>query len=110
MEAASVLERLGHLSEASACLRRAVAGDSRSDAAYVRLAQLLQRQGRLPERQLILRRYAAARDHDLRRTGMEKETRDHPKDAARRFALGDLLLREGRPREALPELLAAAGM
>ncbi len=61
------------------------------------------------ERRLILRMYAATRDHDLKRTGLEKETREHPQDAERRYALGDLLLREGRPRMALPELLAAAG-
>ena len=52
----------------------------------------------------------ATRDHDLRRTGLEKQTRDDPKDAPRRFALGDLLLREGHPDKALPELLAAAGL
>lgn len=110
MAAASVLQRMGFPSEAAACLRRAIAGDPRSDAPYVPLGQILQAQGRTSERQWLLRLYAATRDHDLKRTGLEKETREHPDDAARRFALGDLLLREGRPEKALPELLAAAGM
>jgi tetratricopeptide (TPR) repeat protein len=110
MEVASVLQRLDHLPEAAASLRRAIGGDPSSDAPYLRLAQLLQRQGRVAERRLILRRYALVRDHDLRRTGLEKETRDHPKDAERRYALGDLLLQEGRPEKALTELLAAAGL
>jgi tetratricopeptide (TPR) repeat protein len=110
MEAAAVLQRMGDLPEAAACLRRAIDGESQSDAPYVRLAQLLQLQGRLPERELVLRQYAAIRDHDLTRTGLEKQTRDNPRDVKRRFALGDLLLREGRPEKALPELLAAAGM
>ena len=110
MAAAAVLRRMGYLPEAAACLRRAIDGEYQSDAPYVRLAELLQLQGRLPERQLVLKQYAAVRDHDLTRTGLEKETRDNPRDAARRCALGDLLLREGRPEKALPELLAAAGM
>jgi tetratricopeptide (TPR) repeat protein len=110
MTAAAVLQRMGYPSEAAACLRRAIAGECRSDAPYVRLGQLLQLQGRHAERRLILKQYAATRDHDLTRTGLEKQTRDNPKDAARRYALGDLLLREGRPEKALPELLAAAGM
>jgi tetratricopeptide (TPR) repeat protein len=110
MAAAAVLQRMGYLPEAAACLRRAIAGECQSDAPYVRLAQLLQLQGRHAERRLLLKQYAAVRDHDLTRTGLEKQTRDDPKDAARRFALGDLLLREGRPEKALPELLAAAGL
>jgi tetratricopeptide (TPR) repeat protein len=109
MAAASVLQRMGTLPEAAACLRRAIAGESASDAPYVRLGQLLQRQGRFPERRLILQRYAAIRDHDLTRTTLEKQTRDNPKDADRRYALGELLLREGQPEKALPELLVAAG-
>jgi tetratricopeptide (TPR) repeat protein len=110
MAAAAVLQRMGYLAEAAACLRRAIGGECQSDAPYVRLAELLQLQGRLPERGLVLRQYAGFRDHDLTRTGLEKETRDNPKVAKRRYALGDLLLREGRPAAALPELLAAAGM
>lgn len=110
MEAAAVLQRRGYLSEAAACLRRAIDGECQSDAPYVRLAQILRLQGRLPECRLVMKEYAAFRDHDLTRTGLEKETRDNPKDAERRCALGDLLLREGRPEQALPELLAAAGM
>jgi len=110
MAAAAVLRRMGYHPEAAACLRRAIDGEYQSDAPYVRLAELLQLQGRLPERQLVLKQYAAVRDHDLTRAGLEKETRDNPRDAARRCALGDLLLREGRPEKALPELLAAAGM
>jgi tetratricopeptide (TPR) repeat protein len=110
MTAATVLQRMGHPSEAAACLRRAIAGECQSDAPYIRLGQLLQLQQRHAERRLILKQYAAIRDHDLTRTGLEKQTRDNPKDAARRYALGDLLLREGRPEQALPELLAAAGM
>lgn len=110
MTAATVLERMGYPSEAAACLRRAIAGECQSDAPYVRLGQLLQLEGRHAEQRLILKQYAAVRDHDLTRTGLEKQTRDDPRDAARRYALGDLLLREGRPEQALPELLAAAGM
>jgi tetratricopeptide (TPR) repeat protein len=110
MAAAAVLQRMGYLAEAAACLRHAIAGECQSDAPYVRLGQLLQLQGRLPERRLILQQYGATRDHDLRRTGLEKQTRDDPKDAARRFALGDMLLREGHPDKALPELLAATGL
>jgi tetratricopeptide (TPR) repeat protein len=110
MTAATVLERMGYPSEAAACLRRAIAGECQSDAPYVRLGQLLELQGRHAERRMILKQYAAVRDHDLTRTGLEKQTRDNPRDAARRYALGDLLLREGRPETALPELLAAAGM
>jgi tetratricopeptide (TPR) repeat protein len=106
---ASVLQRMGYPTEAAACLRRAIAGDPASDAPYPLLAQILQVQGRSDERRLVLRQFAAVRGHDLQRTGLEKETRDHPGDAARRFALGDLLLREGRPRQALPELLVATG-
>src|SRR5260370_17838460 len=101
---------MGYPAEGAACLRRAIGGECQSDAPYVRLAELLQLQGRLPERGLVLRQYAAFRDHDLIRTKLEKETRDNPKDAARRYTLGDLLLREGRPEQALPELLAAAAI
>src|SRR5262249_12475864 len=90
MAAAAVLQRMGYLPEAAACLRHAIAGECQSDAPYVRLAQLLQLQRRLPERRLILKQYAATRNHDLRRTGLEKQTRDDPKDAARRFALSGL--------------------
>jgi tetratricopeptide (TPR) repeat protein len=110
MNAATVLQRMGYLPEAAACLRRAIAGDSRSDAPYVRLGQILQLQGRLPERRLVMQQYAAVRDHDLTRTGLEKGTRDAPKDAEKRFAFGQLLLREGRPEQALPELLVVAGL
>jgi tetratricopeptide (TPR) repeat protein len=110
MAAASVLQRMGYPAEAASCLRRAIGGDFRSDAPYVPLGQILQRQGRNTERKWLLKRYAATRDHDLMRTGLEKETREKPADAKRRFALGELLLREGRPQKAFPELLAAAGM
>jgi tetratricopeptide (TPR) repeat protein len=110
MAAAAVLQRMGYRAEAAACLRHAIAGECQSDAPYVRLGQLLQLQGRVPERRLILQQYAATRDHDLRRTSLEKQTRDDPKEAARRFALGDMLLREGHPDQALPELLAATGL
>jgi tetratricopeptide (TPR) repeat protein len=110
MTAADVLQGLGYPSEAAACLRRAIAGESQSDAPYVKLAQLLQVEGRSAERRWLLQRYAEIRDHDLTRTGLEKETRENPRDAERRFRLGELLLREGRPQKALPELLAAAGL
>jgi tetratricopeptide (TPR) repeat protein len=110
MTAAAALQRLEYPAEAAACLRRAIAGESQSDAPYVKLAQLLQTEGRSAERRWLLQRYAAVRDHDLTRTGLEKETRDNPRDAERRFRLGDLLLREGRPEKALPELLAATGL
>jgi hypothetical protein len=62
------------------------------------------------ERRLVMQQFAAVRDHDLTRTGLEKGTRDLPKDAEKRYAFGDLLLREGRPDQALPELLLAAGL
>jgi predicted Zn-dependent protease len=113
MLAASLLQRatpVPYPSEAAACLCRAIGGDSHSDAPYVPLARILQQQGRVAERRWLLKRYAATRDHDLRRTSLEKETREHPADAPRRFALGEILLREGRPEKALPELLAATGM
>src|SRR5262249_11887948 len=42
---ASALQRMGDPAGAAACLRRAIAGDPRSDAPYPLLAQILQVQG-----------------------------------------------------------------
>lgn len=107
---ASALQRLGHLPEAAACLRRAIAGEPESDGPYLALGQIMQLQGRTAERALVLQRYAATRDQDTTRAALEKETQQYQKDVEKRFRLGDLLLRRGKPEQALPHLLIAASL
>ena len=107
INAGSTLLRLGHLSEAATCFRRAIDGDSRWEGPYVSLAQVLQRQGRPAERKLVLELYARARKLETERSRLEDATNRQPKDAQVRYDLGSRLLRDGRHREAFDELIQA---
>ena len=110
INAGSVLLRLNHLSEAAACFRRAIDGDSRWDGPYFSLAQTLQRQNRPQERALLLRLYARARRLEAERSRLEVEAGRRPRDARVRFAMGDRMLRDGRAREAFDELYQAVAL
>jgi tetratricopeptide (TPR) repeat protein len=110
MNAGSELERLGLLPEAAAAFRRAIGGDSRWEGPYLSLSRVLQRQGRGPERSFLLRRYALARRLETERLRLENAVSQTPQSAAARLALGDRLLRDGRPQEAFNELFIAAAL
>jgi tetratricopeptide (TPR) repeat protein len=110
MNAGAMLQRLGHLPEAAACYQRAIDGDSRWEGPYLSLSQVLQRQGRLPERKLALKLYARARESEARRQQLDSAANARPGDAKARFALGEQLLRDGRHQEALSELLLSTSL
>lgn len=107
VNAGSTLLGMGADSEAAACYRRAIDGDPRWDAPYLALSQIYQRQGLTGERKFILKLYGRVRETDQRRQETETKAKAATATADDHFALGDRSLRDGRPKEALAELLVA---
>jgi tetratricopeptide (TPR) repeat protein len=107
INAGSVLLGMGHVSEAAACYRRAMDGDSRWEGPYLSLSQLLQRQKRLPERKLVLQLYGRARTLEAERQRLENQAKDPAAGAEAHLELGERLLLDGRAKEACVELLIA---
>jgi tetratricopeptide (TPR) repeat protein len=108
--AGTVLQRLGDVSEAVACYRRAIDGNSAADGPYVSLAQSLQRQGQPAEAALLLRLYRERRERQARRAGWERRINADRRDAVAHYAMGDLLLRTDGAKAAYPYLLIAASL
>ena len=110
MNAGSVLQTLNLPAEAAATYRAAIHGDNRWEGPYLSLAQVLQRQGRVRERELVLRLYGQARELEALRVRLENAVKARRADPAAHLELGDRLLRDGRTGEALRELLLAASL
>lgn len=110
VNAGSVLQGMKALPEAAACYRRALDGEVRYDGAYLSLALTLQRLGRTAENALMMRLYARTRSTDRTRQELENGAKTHPGDAVAHFRLGDRKLLDGRPKEALGELLVSAAL
>ncbi len=108
--AGALLERLDHQSEAAACYRRGILGESGAEAPYVALARVLQRESRPAEAALLLKFYRERREVSRRRRQEENRIAIHRADATAHLAMGDLVLRHDSFRAAYPYLLIAASL